>query len=144
MSMCILFASCSDEESFDNIQRTSVIDNNTRTYDEALSIAQRAAEYIDKWNNIPISSRRRVKTKNDNQVICTSKTIKSEDGLDTLMYIFNFENDKGFAIVSANKATEELLAITEKGNYTQDSDETGFGMFMDLAENYIKKQQKEY
>lgn len=142
--ICILFAACANDDSLDNFQRARALGNNTRTYDEALAVAQRAAGYIDGWNNASSSSRRRVKAKCDNQVICSSETRTSEDGLDTLMYIFNYEDNKGFAIVSANKATEELLAVTEEGNYTEDSaetDETGLNFFIELAEKYVKNKE---
>lgn len=55
------------------------------------------------------------------------------------MYIYNFDDNKGFAIISANKATEPLIAIADSGNISsiEDIDNPGLAMFIRAAENYI-------
>lgn len=59
---------------------------------------------------------------------------------DTLAYIFNFDNDEGFAIVAADiRVPEKLLAYTETGNLEQDTDNPGLAVFLGYAENYITK-----
>lgn len=69
----------------------------------------------------------------------TSIESRSTDiaGIDTLMYIVNFKNNKGFAIVGADKRTEPIFAIIDYGNYNIDSlnneSNTGFLTFMELA-----------
>ena len=41
-------------------------------------------------------------------------------GLDTLMYVVNFANDNGFALVAADKRTEPIFALVDEGNFNFD------------------------
>ena len=58
-------------------------------------------------------------------------------GIDTLMYAINFAEDKGFAILSADKRTEPILAIIEEGSFDeaelQVGKDDGFLFFLDGA-----------
>lgn len=58
---------------------------------------------------------------------------------DTLMYVVNFEDDLGFAIVSSSPYTTPLLGISDQGNYdpSRDVDCGNFEVFMTNAENYV-------
>ena len=58
---------------------------------------------------------------------------------DTLLYIINFMDDNGYAIISAVNGKEELLIITEKGHFNPDkgSENEGEEMFVDLAADYV-------
>lgn len=57
--------------------------------------------------------------------------------IDTLLYIINFEDDKGFALVSADNRTDSVLAIIDEGYMTVDDflniDNPGFIVFMNNA-----------
>ena len=57
--------------------------------------------------------------------------------IDTLMYLINFENDEGFAFVSADKRTDAIFAIIDQGNLSVDSlnkvDNPGFNSFIEKA-----------
>lgn len=55
---------------------------------------------------------------------------------DTLMYVFNFDNEQGYAIVAANRNLEPLIAVTEQGYYNPDEpiENPGFADFMARAE----------
>jgi hypothetical protein len=71
------------------------------------------------------------------------KTYSSEEyefdwsSIDTLLYIINFEDDQGFAFVSADNRTEPVLAIIDEGSMTVDNflniDNPGFTAFMNNA-----------
>lgn len=58
-------------------------------------------------------------------------------GIDTLMYIVNFKNEAGFAVVGADKRTSPIFAIIDDGNYDTSILETeenaGFITFLNLA-----------
>ena len=64
-------------------------------------------------------------------------TIKAE----TLMYQINFEENQGFAIVSADKRSNKIYAIIDEGSFRVDqikqTDNPGFILFMEAA---IKKE----
>lgn len=110
----------------------------SRTYKEALSVAQDAIKMLDEVNTTR-SSKPRTVNPFDVQYIIDGSSTRSAEISDTLMYVFNFEDDAGFAIVSANRATEELIAVTEQGKYVvgEDTKNEGFDMYMDMAKRYV-------
>ncbi|MDR2409332.1 MAG: Spi family protease inhibitor [Bacteroidales bacterium] len=72
-----------------------------------------------------------------------SVALKSSDGTnveipDTVAYIFNFGNDAGYAIVSADTRIESpILAYTESGKLSDTIDNHGVILFLEGAEDYI-------
>lgn len=57
--------------------------------------------------------------------------------LDTLMYVVNFSNNNGFALVAADKRTDPIFAIIDEGNYNfeklNEEENESFLSFMDGA-----------
>ena len=109
-----------------------------RTYEEALAVAQDAIGLLGESSTTRSGKPRTVNT-SDVQYILNSSATRSDDEPDTLMYVFNYEDNAGFAVVSANRATEELIAVTEQGNYVagEETGNGGFDLYMDLAEEYV-------
>lgn len=109
-----------------------------RTYEEALVVAQEAIGLLDE-NTVTRSGRPRTINTKDVQYIVNTSSTRAEGELDTLMYVFNYENNEGFAVVSANRATEGLIAVTEHGHYVsgEETGNGGFDLYMDMAERYI-------
>ena len=108
-----------------------------RTYEEALAVAQDAIGLLGESSTTRSGKPRTVNT-NDVQYILNSSSTRLDDEPDTLMYVFNYEDSAGFAVVSANRATEELIAVTEQGNYVagEETGNGGFDLYMDLAAEY--------
>lgn len=88
----------------------------TRSYEEALEIAERAVAMLDESSTR--SSQPRSIKRDEGQVVMRPVTRGSETNEEPVMYIFNNENDEGFTIVAADRAHPELIAVTELGNYT--------------------------
>lgn len=111
-----------------------------RTYEEALIIAQNAIGMLGESSATRSGKPRAVNT-DDVQYIVNSSSTRSTDEPDTLMYVFNYEDNAGFAVVSASRATEELIAVTEQGSYTvgEETENGGFNMYMDMAETYVTR-----
>ena len=109
-----------------------------RTYEEALAVAQDAIGMLGE-SSITRSGKPRTVNTSDVQYILNSSATRSDDEPDTLMYVFNYEDNAGFAVVSANRATEELIAVTEQGNYMagEETGNGGFDLYMDMAEEYV-------
>ena len=66
---------------------------------------------------------------------------KSGDGKEEpAVYVFNFENDQGFAIISADDRTAPVLAVTDSGNLPQGAvvDHPGLAMFLQGAYAYMQ------
>lgn len=62
------------------------------------------------------------------------------DTPDTLMYVVNLTDNKGFALMSADKRTAPIFALVEKGSYSFEDGNMGnpgFELFMEMAKNYI-------
>ncbi|MCM1150863.1 MAG: C10 family peptidase [Alistipes sp.] len=107
----------------------------TRSYDEALALAQQSIGIVDKGTTRALRSRAIRSTQG--QCVTVPCTRNGESQIDTLMYVFNFEDDNGFSVIAANRAVDPVLAVVENGNYTY-GEKTGvenFDFYMDaLAE----------
>ena len=55
------------------------------------------------------------------------------------MYVFNFNDEQGFAVVSANRQTEGLIAAVEMGSYDPaiPTGNPGFDTYMQMAKVYV-------
>lgn len=117
---------------------------NWRCYDEALTIAEESISILDNGKSLTRGSKQRHIEKGYQAVaICRDKnstrSARAEYN-DTLMYVFNFSDNQGFAVVSASPDTEGLIAITEKGNYnpSDSTNNSGLDLFMNLAKKYVE------
>ena len=134
-------ASCSSDlseplESDFNEKIVEKSQSSTRTLDEAIKIANDARSMFDD-NSSSRSFVSREVNLNDISYV-TSALSRSES--DTLIYVINYKDEAGFAVVSAKKTKDSpLLAVTESGRYTtiEECDNPGFAMFMDMAVNYV-------
>lgn len=92
-----------------------------RSYAEAVSVAERSIGMLEapgattRSNGAP----RTLNLKSGVRAMCKSVT-RADNGVaanDTLLYVFNFNDAQGFAVVSASRQTEVLIAVTESGSY---------------------------
>ncbi len=106
-----------------------------RTVDEAAEIASRAIGMLPGGKS---RSSNRTFSKNDVKVAYSHSSRNASS--DTLMYVFNFDNGEGFAVVAANRAMPEgLIAVTEMGSYDPECtpDNPGLALYMDAAEDHL-------
>ena len=133
----LIVASCDNEiiefENYKNPETT--IQSKTRSINEAIEIANNAAQEF--FGVTRAASGRNADVNNVD--IITSSLTRSSGSNDTLLYIVNYEDNNGFAVISAKKDADALLAVTEQGSYTPDSENIGFNMFMDMAQAYAAK-----
>ena len=58
---------------------------------------------------------------------------------DTLYYVFNFEDNRGFAIVAADdRIPTQILAYVDKGSLENDVDNPGLRYTLDLMQHYVE------
>lgn len=132
-------ASCSTDNFDETIKpmelKTSTL--NKRSYSEALEIANNAISMLGNNDVTRGGFPRQIEKKHGIKYV-TNRITRSGTP-DTLLYIFNFEGEEGFAVVSANKNTDGLLAVTESGSYDPEkgTDNLGLAMFMNMAEGYV-------
>ena len=117
-------ASCSNEDVFEapesvNNNAVEELNPNRRTYAEALEIAQKSITMLQDSAAITRgeAADRSLNLVNGVKAVCQPVTRANGTSNDTVLYVFNFNDDKGFALVSANRATTGLLAVIEKGSY---------------------------
>ena len=136
----VVLFSCTAETDFNYQEKTDAISkSNKRSLAEAIKVAQNAA-ILFKHNSRSAESRT-IDLENI-QYVCTNKNSRSQSS-DTLLYVINYAENNGFAVVSANPNTPGLIAVTETGTYTSDFKEennnSGVSLFMDLAEVYVSE-----
>ena len=101
----------------DNVkEKESVELTATRSYDEALKIAESALSLLEGEDTR--SGKKRVIKRAEGQTVLRPVTRGSETTEEPIMYVFNNENDEGFTVVAANRSQQPLIAVTEQGNYT--------------------------
>ena len=112
-----------------------------RSPEEALDIAQRA--YEDFYGEATPSSRGRSIIDCSRPVEVVRGTRSRGGDADTLLYIVNFVDDQGFAVIAAPRAADELLAVTSQGHYYPESyseeEIPGFEIWMENACAYATK-----
>ena len=137
-----LFISCADEESVAIPNMTSPANPHYVTYQQALNTAihllsndkkqTRADAFIVK-NHYEYSLNKGYSSH--------TRSIKDlEDTIDVRFHIINFEDNAGFALVSADDRTTPVYAYSTEGllNIEDAISNTGFGDFMENAKVYYK------
>lgn len=139
--VAVAATSCQQEVTYTRTQpeaqNSEIADPQTRSYEEALAIAEEALKLVDGEDTR--SSNHRVIKRNEGQVVMRSTTRGGETEEEPVMYIFNNEENEGFTVVAANRGVEPIIAVTERGNYTY-GEPTGvesFDKYMDdVVETY--------
>ena len=131
--LCLIFSSCVDSlvedpvEGGKNIHRTAI---KSRSLDDALACADELFAQID--GSATKSSTRVVKTVD---FLMDSKTRSGKR--DTLMYVINYEDNRGFALVGKSFASRGVYAISNKGSICLDDtiNNVGLSMFINTYIN---------
>lgn len=128
---------CSNDDELSRSVKTSVLSDisvmGIRSVDDAIMIAQ------------SVFSREQTRLALNNIEVDDVVIVRNDlsDGLqvnsDTLFYVVNYRNNKGFAIISANPNVEALLAVVERGHFSSESETgvAGFDNFVKLAKQYL-------
>ena len=147
----MLFASCSNDEPVPTPQTNTPENPYKITPEEAQSTVMEFLETFDQSDLTRSAAPRR---------ICNVKALRNSAAgtraalgenalnLDTLMYVVNFSDSAGYALVAADKRTTPILAIIESGNYdfnqlVQEENE-GFLMFLEQAIDRVEIDINEY
>lgn len=136
-------ADLQESVSLDNDLPSIRYDVNRRSYAEVVEIAQNSINMLEDSSSVTRSASpgRRLNlldgVKAIKQHITRANSTTSTN--DTLIYIFNFMNNQGFAVVSASRQTSGLLAVIESGSYdpSTPTGNPGFDTFMNMAEAYV-------
>ena len=142
-ALSISLASCGENEALvDALEKDNAIpQSEIRSIDEAYEIAAQSLTWFDGADSR--SSVRLLPSKNEVKVF-KSKESRGESS-DTLMYVVNFQDEEGFAIIPANRNLPEILAVTESGSYDPvlDSEVEPFNEYMKNAISLMAKSPKD-
>lgn len=151
--IALTLLACNDEETNllkENPDFSTTSDyapNELRSTKEALKIATNALSMVSDVPLPPTKSRsanhRRIDTTSPIKIVTTTGNGKARSGKsDTLMYVVNYADSMGYAIVSALRNTQELLAVTIAGTYNPDepNNNPGFNMWVDNITQYLAQQ----
>lgn len=126
---------CSDICVYEDANLEAVVEANSvlRTTEEAIALAIQAASEIDN-----ATSRALARVPERSFIIGSDESRSSEP--DTLIYIVEYADNAGFAVIAANRQIEPVLAIIDEGTYygTINNGNEGFDMAIDLAKKYAK------
>ena len=128
---------------------TEQYDPNRRSFAEAVQIAQNSINMLeeDKAVTRGIAPVRKLNLKDGVKTFRKAGTRSDEANSDndTLLYVFNFEDNQGFSIVSASRHAEGLIAVVEEGSYDPavPTGNPGFDTYMNMAKAYVAYKDKE-
>lgn len=133
--LAVMVAACSSEEPM------PVTDNSTQqgsikvTVEEAIKIANQAAEAFDAKSARGVSRRASSAAMVD---VLGAKNGRS-GGIDTLLYMVNYDNKQGYAIVSASRACETLLGIVDEGEFNalEAAENPSYSYYLANAQKYV-------
>jgi hypothetical protein len=99
------------------------------------SVSVRSGSNFD--NSLKIKDIHAFRVRNKENIQAFAKDAGLTESIDTLMYIVNFEDNQGYAIVAADNRTDNVYAIIDQGMLSADSleycDNPGFMIFMEDA-----------
>ena len=131
----MLLWACSSNEPVMSLESDQDLENvsNIRTPEEAIAAAEESySNFFKTTSRSSISADKKV-------IAVPSHSFGSaRSGKDTVLYIVNFEDNKGFAIVNALRMGTEIIGISDSGNYnteSPDSNPPGLEMFLGQCQN---------
>lgn len=118
----VALASCTNESFIepivnDDVQTRQIISHTIPVYEAMASLQA----YLDTEQRNGTRARSSRKVENVKKVVCSRGLTRSSEGLDadTILYVANFENDEGYAIMAADdRIQDDILAITDAGTIT--------------------------
>lgn len=151
--LVVAVSACTNDESLVGIAKSDVVtsrpyDPNRRNYAEAVEIAKNSIKMLQEGSPLTrgLNLVRTLDLKNGVKAIRqpVTRSNGSVSTNDTLFYIFNFNDNQGFAVVSASRQTDGLIAITELGSYdpTIPTGNPAFETYMQMAKAYVAHEDK--
>lgn len=134
-SSALILSSCEDTVtiSIPDEQQESLYSYNF-TPEEAIEIAGNAAIELS-----GSQSRVMPRIANAGSVQIIGEHNSRTEGDDTLLYVVEYENNEGFALISGKRTTDPILAVINEGTYQEalDSENPAFREFLQKSKRYI-------
>lgn len=136
--VALIVGNCTDRYSTDlqYSEKRTRREVSSRSLEEAAKIALEHAEIF-----YPNASRNKARCIDYSNIqYIATPTSRGVQG-DTLIYVINFTDNQGFALVSVPKSADAVLALVENGTYDEQTAEinTGFQFYLDAAREYCSQ-----
>jgi len=133
-----LLTSCSNDEPMPKITENDAVtvaeSSHIRSVDEAIDLV------TEHYGNIigEHTSRTALNIDRSNVIVLGAKSASRSGAVDTSLYVVNFGDDSGFAVVTADKELTPILAMTDNGEITDinDIEIPGLKAFMQASMMY--------
>ncbi len=146
----IVFSGCSQDTPFE--EQTAPLtqqneSNRIRTTDEAAELAIKAYKNFYGKERATRASISLVSVQSVEAVTLEmqSRSTVISAPIDTCIYIVNYDNESGFAVIAADKRIQPLLGISNSGTYNKASAKNqtdGLKIFLDFSMNYVLNEYK--
>lgn len=137
------FIACNDEleMSEDSQKSIEAPPDYYQSYESALAIAQRQLNCC-----MPRTRSHTQRGVREHYVYSPSVSTRSTESAPVRFHVINFENEQGFAIVSADKRTTPVYAYSPTGNIDLEDavQNSGVGVFMDNAIQYYRDEIEQF
>lgn len=138
LALPMLLSSCSEEmgpepENLSESKAKVQVLPKLRTPEEAVNIASTAWHLLDDGGVMSRSGGRNIDMSERINVIGSGSKGRA-DASDTLMYVVNYADNAGFAIISAVRDAPELIAVTESGNFNSEKVQSNPGLQLYLTD----------
>lgn len=136
-NVCLLFlvlflASCS----YDDFSTTdkSITEEPEVSYARLINLAQKATALLEDK-----SQSRSIKRQISNpfKQIVSLNHYSSRSNTENLIYIVNYDNEQGFAIISAKEIKNPILGAVGTGSFVKGEEPEGFKFMLEYAEEYV-------
>ena len=130
----LLLSSCARNEHILYIEDEPVEYATTRSIDDARKELEKLLEDIYGSQTTKGSKSKTIKNA---YTLNGGQTSRSGDGEQLQVYVFNFENQEGFALMTANEEMPSLLALAENGEISESEtvSNPGFALFLEGVEH---------
>lgn len=126
----ILLMSCTD-----NVVNNELLSTNNKIENKFEYIINKAINARSEY--YPESTSRSTKINSSIDFIVDTKS--RSDNPDTLIYVVNFSNNDGYALIANDRTDNKLLGIVPRGSYSVENgtDNPGLNYYLNYAKNYV-------
>ncbi len=135
--MLVMAASCSTDEPILQQETEDNLQKNAKTAVSKNDAVKIANFFLDQISQSPTRANGRKVSKID---AVLNDTPTRSDEPDTLLYVINFDDDQGYAIVSADTRACPVFAMSDNGFFEiNDATSEGVKMYIENAKSTVKK-----
>lgn len=142
----IALSSCNNEEDIINVpvDESPTVSTTRISMDEARADLESLLDDLDRANSrgLETHSRRRIKSSYSRPIATPGS--RSEETDSAVIYVFNFEDEEGYAIMSGDTTLPSLISLTESGSLEEGDviDDPGVAKFLEGMEGYHNDQKQ--